>query len=202
MISVDSVLAKPQTRSQKPWPRSILWTHRGNRRVTPLGTIFLWQQSVVALMRKTHWSSQNLHSIVSINQISNFQEASLEPLFWPYPPASQYLKCKLWPPRECNDGSWPTIPTIKLSSQSFPDVVNESPKGGVSILRAECKCCETSSRRCNASNQSTYPRNDEKLVTRNQAPWWLALVVCIAKRGATESHGIVFREIWRLQRLH
>jgi len=73
----------------------------------------------------------------------------------------------------------------------------ETPKEGVSVLRAEWKRCKLKSWQWYASSHSIYQVNDEKPATRNQDRWWLCLVVCNAKRGAAELHWLVIPEICR-----
>jgi len=51
---------------------SLLWTNQRNRRVTPLGSIFLRMQRVIVLMKTKCRSSQTLHNILSMNLISTF----------------------------------------------------------------------------------------------------------------------------------
>jgi len=75
------------------------------------------------------------------------------------------------------------------------------PKWGVSVSRAECKHCNTTSRWWYAYNQRTDQANDENPRTGNQDPWWLAWVVCNANRKATESHCLVLQEICWLHKL-
>jgi len=72
VFSVDSTPANLDRRSWKPWQGSLLWTHRRNRRVAPLGTILLRLQRIVALMKITCRSSQKLHNILLTNRISTF----------------------------------------------------------------------------------------------------------------------------------
>jgi len=69
-ISVDSIPVNHQRRSWKPWNHSLLSTNRRNGRVTPVGTIFLRLQSIIALMKIKRRLSDQLHNILSMNRIS------------------------------------------------------------------------------------------------------------------------------------
>ena len=201
MFSVNSAPVNLQRRSWKRWKSSLLWTNRRIGRVTPLRTIFLRLQSAIALMKVKRISSQKLHNILSTNRISTL---------W---------RCISWTTSLTISTSLATSEIYALNSQkkrwwslnNHTDnqifmrapfgFVNDSPKRGVSVSRAECKCCKTTSQQWYASNQSAYQANDEKPATRNQNPWWFGWVVCNAKRGATELHCLVFQESCLLHRL-
>jgi hypothetical protein len=182
------------------WQYSLLWTNCRNGRVTVLGILILWLQSINRLIWIKLGSSQILHIISSINRILTLWKciswtisltifATLEP-----------VECRHQTPKESNDGYWTSVPTIELSWGRLSDFVNESPNKDAVVSRAEFKCCKTLSQRWDASHQSTYQVDHEKSMTRKCDPWWLCQVVCSAKRVATESHSLVIEELCWLHR--
>jgi len=192
MFSVNSAPHNLQRRSRKPWKSSWLCPNRKKRRVTTLRTIFLRLQSIVTSMKLECRSSQKLHNILSTNRISTLwrcislttsltRSASLA-MSEMHSMNSQRERC----------GSWISITTIKSSWGHIPDIRTKSPTQGVSLLSAESQRCTTMSWWWNTSNQSANQGNDENPTTRNLDPRWLCLVVCNGKRGATESHCLVF----------
>ena len=78
MSSVDSTVVHLQRRSWKPRRSSLLWTNRRNWRVTPLRTIYLPLQSVIALMKRGCSSNQTSHNIMLTNCISTLWRCTSE----------------------------------------------------------------------------------------------------------------------------
>jgi len=70
MLPVDSTPVHLQTTSWKPGKCFKLWTTRKNRRVTMLGKLFRWLQSVVAFMKIKPRFGQKLHIILLTYWIS------------------------------------------------------------------------------------------------------------------------------------
>jgi len=129
------------------------------------------------------------------------EDASPEPLLWPYRPARQPFKSKLWTPRKCNGWSLTSIPTIQWLWSCLLQFANVSPNGGFSVSWAETKLCKERLWHWYATNQTDYHVNYATPTTRNLDSWWLGGVVYNAKRGATESHCFVLQENCQLDRL-
>jgi len=67
MFLFNSTAPNQQRRTWKPRKSGLLWTKSSNDRVSRLGTIFQWLQTIVALMMIKCRSSQMLHNISLTN---------------------------------------------------------------------------------------------------------------------------------------